>query len=205
MKTIFLITMTTVMLLGIPAFAGAANTGDSGANSSAAPGTERSTGRPKVLVAYFSCTGNTEALARYAANALGADLYKITPQEPYSSADLNYRDDNSRSSLEMNNDSSRPAINGAVSNMQDYDIVFLGYPLWWGQAPRIINTFLESYDFSGKTIAPFCTSGSSAFGSSDRNLHGSVSKATWASGARVSGNNELISWVNGLGLPVTLK
>mgnify|MGYP000027398406 FL=1 len=112
----------------------------------------------KVLVAYFSATGTTKGVAVHIANGLNADIYEIVPEEPYTDADLDYNDNNSRTTIEMNDPDARPAISGSVENMEQYDIVFIGYPIWWGEAPRIVSTFVESYDFSGKTIVPFCTS-----------------------------------------------
>ncbi len=163
----------------------------------------------KVLVAYFSATGTTKALAEYAADAVNGDLYEIVPQEPYTSADLDYGDRNSRSTKEMDDPSCRPAINGSVSDMSQYDIVFIGYPIWWGEAPRIICTFIESYDFSEKTIVPFCTSGSSGIGSSAKNLHSLTSNsAAWLDGARLSGSSsrgDMVSWINGLGLDINAE
>ena len=157
----------------------------------------------KVLVAYFSCTGNTEGVAWKIADTLGADAYEILPEQPYTEADLNYGDSSSRGTMEQNDESCRPAISGSVENMEQYDIVFIGYPIWWGQAPRVISTFLESYDFSGKTIVPFCTSGSSPIGSSATNLHGLASGAGWRTGQRFSGGasqEELAQWIEGLEL-----
>ncbi len=161
----------------------------------------------KILVAYFSATGTTKTLAEYIANGLNADIYEIVPKEPYTDADLNYSDDKSRSTIEMNDSAARPKISGSVENMGQYDIVFVGYPIWWGEAPRIVNTFVESYDFSGKTIIPFCTSGSSGIGSSASNLQ-KLSDGEWISGQRFSGGisrNEIIEWINSLGLDVTTK
>ncbi len=163
----------------------------------------------KMLVAYFSATGTTKALAEYAADAVNGDLYEIVPQEPYTSVDLDYGDANSRSTKEMDDPSCRPAINGSVSDMSQYDIVFIGYPIWWGEAPRIVSTFMESYDFSGKTIVPFCTSGGSGMGSSARNLHSlTSSSAKWLDGARLSGSlsrGDMVSWINGLGLDINAE
>ncbi|MCM1193960.1 MAG: flavodoxin [Butyrivibrio sp.] len=160
----------------------------------------------KVLVAYFSATGTTKTLAEYAADALGADLYEIVPEEPYSSADLDYGNSSSRSSVEMNDPSARPGISGSVEDMAQYDIIFLGYPIWWGEAPRIVDTFMESYDFSGKTIVPFCTSASSGIGSSARNLHGLCAEdVTWLGGSRLKSSTsreDMVEWINGLGLDV---
>lgn len=163
----------------------------------------------KILVAYFSATGTTKALAEYAADVLGADLYEITPEEPYTDDDLNYSDNSSRSTVEQNDSSARPAISGSVESMEQYEIVFLGFPIWWGEEPRIMDTFVESYDFSGKTIVPFCTSGGSGFGSSGRNLQAlSTGEATWLDGARLgssSSREDIVDWINGLGLDVTAE
>ena len=157
----------------------------------------------KVLVAYFSATNTTEGVAEHIANGLHADLYEIVPEEPYTDADLNYNDNNSRTTIEMNDPDVRPAISGSVENMEEYDIVFIGYPIWWGEAPRIVSTFMESYDFSGKTIVPFCTSGGSGVGSSATNLEQLTSGADWLAGQRLNGSDsqdQVMEWVNGLGL-----
>lgn len=141
----------------------------------------------KVLVAYFSCTNTTKELAEYAAEILGADLYEIVPEDPYTEEDLAYYTDG-RADQEQNDPSVRPAISGEVENMSQYDTIVLGYPIWHGQAPRIISTFLESYDFSEKTILPFCTSHSSGIGSSASNLHSLCpDSAEWLEGERFEG------------------
>lgn len=158
---------------------------------------------PQVLVAYFSATNNTEKVAQYIANDLKAECYKIMPAVPYTDADLDYGNDSSRTTIEMNNPAARPKILGSVENMEDYDIIFLGYPIWWGEAPRIINTFLESYDFSGKTIVPFCTSNSSGIGNSDYNLHSLANNADWLEGQRFSaGTSEtaVADWLDRINL-----
>ena len=155
----------------------------------------------KTLVVYFSCTNTTKTLAEYAADILGADIYEIVPAVPYTAADLAYYT-NGRADQEQNDPSVRPAISGGVDNMSDYDTIILGYPIWHGQAPRIISTFLESYDFSGKTIVPFCTSHSSGMGSSANNLH-ALCSAEWKSGNRFGGGtsrNEISKWLNEIGL-----
>ncbi len=159
----------------------------------------------KVLVAYFSCTGSTEKIARHIGDALGVTPYRITPETPYTPADLNYNDSTTRATREQNDPDARPAITHAVENMADYDVIFLGYPIWWGQAPKIMYTFVESYDLSGKTIVPFCTSGSSPIGSSATNLSKSAPDATWLTGNRFSGSasrDSVVSWLNGLGLDI---
>lgn len=156
----------------------------------------------KILVAYFSATGTTKTLAEYAADAMAADLYEIIPEEPYTDEDLDYGNDQSRSSLEMNDPDARPSISGSVENMEQYDIIFLGYPIWWGDSPRIIASFVESYDFSGKTIVPFCTSGGSGIGSSAKNLHDlAASDVTWLDGERLksdSSRDDIVNWIGGL-------
>ena len=124
----------------------------------------------RILVAYFSCTGNTVPLAEYVAEITGADIYEIVAEDPYSDDDIDYSVDDCRANVEQNDETCRPAISGSVENMQDYDIVFIAFPIWWGKEPRIIDTFMESYDFSGITLIPFCTSGSSGIGTAESSL-----------------------------------
>jgi len=159
-----------------------------------------------VLVAYFSATGTTKRVAETMADILSTDLYEIIPKEPYTDDDLDYNNNDSRSSIEMNDDSSRPEISGSLESMGDYDIIFLGYPIWWGKAPHIIYTFMESYDFSGKTIVPFCTSASSGIGVSAENIHSSVSDSgVWLEGDRLDGNSsreDIVKWINSIDLDV---
>lgn len=157
----------------------------------------------KVLIAYFSATGTTKGVAEHIANGLNADIYEIVPEDSYTDADLDYNNNNSRATIEMSDPDVRPVISGSVENMEQYDIVFIGYPIWRGEAPRIISTFVESYDFSGKTIVPFCTSGGSGMGSSAANLEELTNGAQWISGQRLSGSDSrdtVMEWVNGLGL-----
>ena len=158
----------------------------------------------KKLVAYFSASGVTENVARVLAEVAEADLYEIKPQVPYTKADLNWMDKNARSTVEMRDPSSRPAIAGSVDNMDAYDVVFVGFPIWWYVAPTIINTFLESYNFSGKTIVLFATSGSSGFGKTVEKLEGSVSSdARIVEGKLLNGNptkEKISAWVEGLNI-----
>ena len=135
----------------------------------------------KALVAYFSASGVTSKVAKNLASAIGADIFEIKPVQKYSKADLNWMDKRSRSSVEMNDRSSRPAIAERVNQMSDYDVVFIGFPIWWYREPSIIDTFMEAYDFSGKTIVPFATSGGSGLGDSAENMQ------TLAKGAKVEG------------------
>ena len=132
----------------------------------------------KALVAYFSASGVTARAAKALAQAAGADLYEIRPAVPYTKTDLNWMDKSSRSSVEMNNKSSRPALADGDAKIADYDVVFLGFPIWWYVAPTLINTFLEQYDFAGKTIVLFATSGGSGLGRTAEGLQGSVSGST---------------------------
>ncbi|WP_270614438.1 flavodoxin [Blautia massiliensis (ex Durand et al. 2017)] len=157
----------------------------------------------KILVAYFSASGVTAKAAWKLSEAMGADLYEIKPKVPYSSADLNWMDKKSRSSVEMNDPSSRPMIAEKLADMEKYDVVFVGFPIWWYVAPTIINTFLESYDFSGKTIIPFATSGGSGMGKTNEKLGPSCPGATLLQGKLLNGNlseDSLKNWVKNLNL-----
>lgn len=151
-----------------------------------------------ILVAYFSATGTTEKIAEYAADTLNADIYEIVPEVSYTEEDLAYYT-GGRADQEQDNPDARPAISGSVENMEQYNTILLGYPIWHGQAPRIISTFLESYDFSGKTILPFCTSHSSGIGTSDTNLHTLAENANWLNGRRfAAGTNreDIAAWLD---------
>lgn len=145
----------------------------------------------KTLVAVFSASGVTKRVGEKIAELASGDFFEIVPKEKYTSADLNYMNNRSRSSVEMNDPSARPEIAGTVTDMDSYDTVIIGFPIWWGVAPRIIETFLESYDFSGKTIIPFCTSGGSGVGRSDSALHKNVSgNVKWAKGVQINRPDE---------------
>ncbi len=158
----------------------------------------------KALVAYFSCSGVTKGVAETLAGAAGADLYEIKPEVPYTAADLNWMDKKSRSSVEMKDPFSRPAILGKVSNMSDYDVVFVGFPIWWYVAPTIINTFLESYDFSGKKVILFATSGGSGFGKTVEKLKDSVAATAEIKEGRILNGRvsktEIAEWLKSIGL-----
>ena len=163
----------------------------------------------KTLIAYFSASGTTARVAKGLAQAADADLYEIKPAVPYTKDDLNWMDKQSRSSVEMNDKSSRPVIADSDAEISQYDTIFLGFPIWWGEEPRIVDTFVEAYDFSGKTVVPFCTSGGSGIGSSGRNLQGlSNGDAAWLDGERLSSSasrEDMVDWINGLGLNVEAK
>lgn len=151
----------------------------------------------KKLVAYFSASGVTARVAENLAEAIGADIFEIEPEQPYSKEDLNWNNKLSRSSIEMNNLLSRPAIKNKRSNINQYNTIFVGFPIWWYTAPTIINTFLESYNLTGKTIFPFATSGGSDMGRTNKNLMSSCKGAKLLDGKRFPGNastEELSEW-----------
>ena len=136
----------------------------------------------KVLVAYFSASGVTKGVAQQLAEVAGADLHEIKPEQPYTDADLDWRNKESRSSVEMKDKNSRPAITDKLENMADYDVVFVGFPIWWYTCPTIINTFIEAYDFKGKTVVPFATSGGSTIEKSCEDLKATYPDLTWKDG-----------------------
>lgn len=145
----------------------------------------------KKLIAYFSATGTTRRLAESLAGAIGTDLFEIVPEQPYSDADLNWNNPRSRTSVEMKGDRSfRPGVAAHVEDMEHYDIVFVGFPIWWYVAPTIVNTFLEQYDMSGKTVIPFATSGGSGMGNTNAELAPSCPGAKLCEGKRFAGINE---------------
>lgn len=156
----------------------------------------------KKLVAYFSASGVTAKMAKALAEVTGADLFEIQPVVPYTNADLDWMNKKSRSSVEMSDPASRPEIGNKVPDMDQYDTVFVGFPIWWYVAPTIINTFLESYDFSGKTIAAFATSGGSGMGKTDSVLKKSAPSANWKEGKRFgrADKNALKAWADSLGM-----
>ncbi len=157
--------------------------------------------QPDVLVAYFSATGTTKGVAERIASVTGGDLYEIRPAEPYTDDDLNYNDRESRSTTEQNDKNARPEIGSEDISMESYDFVYLGFPIWWGEEPRILDTFVEKYSFEGITVIPFCTSGGSGIGRSGPNMEALAGGGTWLEGERFSGNvseEELQSWIENL-------
>lgn len=154
----------------------------------------------RILVAYFSATGTTARAAEKLANVAGGDLYAIEPVRPYTNADLDWHDRQSRSSVEMNDPASRPAIKGGKENIADYDVVFIGYPIWWDLAPRVINTFIESHGLKGKTVVPFATSGGSTLAGSAAALRQTYPALDWKEGRLLNRTDEKIirAWMEGL-------
>ncbi|MCD7894378.1 MAG: flavodoxin [Erysipelotrichaceae bacterium] len=160
----------------------------------------QTTQESKILVAYFSATGSTETIAEMICETLNAYIYEIVPVDAYTTEDLDYNNENSRTSIEMNNDSCKVEI-ASTTNIDQYDYIFIGYPIWWGQAPRIIDTFLESYDFSNKTIVPFCTSTISGISSSATQLASLTNDAIWLEDQRFSNsstNEDIKNWLDTL-------
>ncbi len=162
-----------------------------------------SSSNSKTLVVYFSATGSTKAVAETVADTVGADLFEITPVDPYTSDDLDWNDSNSRVSVEHSDESKRdvPLTKTVPDNWNDYDTVFLGYPIWWGSAAWPVNNFVKGNDFSGKTVIPFCTSASSGIGQSDKDLAKMAGTGNWKDGERFSSDtssSKVETWVKGL-------
>lgn len=195
-KKLFMLTLSLLLVFALSAC--------SSSDKNTSTNKIKTNSNTKILVAYFSCTGTTKSVAKNISDSLDATLFEIKPKEPYTSEDLNYNDENSRVSIEHNDKNAKVDISNSVSNMNEYDIVFIGYPIWWDKAPKIINTFLESYDFSGKTIVPFCTSASSDINSSVTDLKKLTSNSTnLLYGKRFSSNSskeDITNWLSTLNL-----
>ncbi len=151
-----------------------------------------------ALVVYFSATGTTKGVAEQIASVTGADTYEILAAQTYTADDLNWHDQNSRTTLEQNDKSVRPAIGSETISLDGYSTIYIGYPIWWGEEPRIMDTFVESYDFSGKTVIPFCTSGGSGIGASGANLAANAGSGNWLEGARLSSSSDIAGWIEGM-------
>jgi flavodoxin len=153
--------------------------------------------KQKVLVAYFSASGVTKGVAQQLAEVTGGTLHEIRPAQPYTDADLDWRDKQSRSSVEMQDKSSRPAITDKLTNMRDYDVIYVGFPIWWYTCPTIINTFMEAYDFQGKTVIPFATSGGSSIKKACEDLKAAYPNVNWKEGKLLNrtSKKDLEDWV----------
>ncbi len=177
--------------------------GASAADAQADAGSAAESAKGKSIVVYFSASGNTKAAAEKIAELTGSDLMEIVPEEKYTEADLNWHDGESRTSVEKDDASIRPAIKPDTKNLADYDTVFLGYPIWWGTAPKVLWNFVEKHDFTGKTVLPFCTTHSSSEGESGRTLQKlSGNKGTWKDAKRFPehpSDSDISSWVNETG------
>lgn len=160
----------------------------------------------KALVVYFSATGNTEAVAETLAGLQDADLYEIVPEQPYTDEDLNYRDNATRATVEQNDPDARPAIQGSIPDFEQYEVVYVGFPIWWSDMPRILYTFFDTYDFSGKTIAPFCTSGGSGLSGTPETIAKLEADAVVLDGLHISGSSvsnaekSVSEWLDEIGL-----
>ena len=155
----------------------------------------------KTLVAYFSATGTTKGVAQQLAEVAGADIHEIKPEKPYTDADLDWNDKNSRTTIEMNDPNVRPAIANDTVVLDGYTTVYIGYPIWWGDAPRMMSTFVEAHDFDGKTVVPFCTSGGSGIGRSGSNLASQAGSGNWLDGDRLDAGiseSEIKDWISSL-------
>ena len=171
------------------------------ASDDADPAADNLATHSDVLVVYFSATGTTRGVAEKIAAITGGDLYEITAAVPYSADDLNYNDRNSRSTKEQNDKSARPEIGSADISLEGYTTVYLGFPIWWGEEPRILDSFVEKYSFEGITVIPFCTSASSGIGRSGPNMEALAGSGNWLDGKRFGGNvseADLQSWIEGL-------
>ena len=228
MKKVFAVFMTCILLLGMTDCGSTGNTNTEPASTPSAgqatAATEESSKSPETtapkekngqdatdpedtgksaLIVYFSATGNTKAVAEIFAAALDADLYEIVPVQPYTDEDLNYNDSSTRATVEQNDENARPAISGSVENIGDYDVIYVGFPIWWGDMPRILYTFFDSYDLSGKTIAPFATSGGSGISKAVQSIEALEPEAAVTEGLLTSGSraeSDLTEWLGSIGL-----
>ena len=187
--------LMAVALVTLTACGSAAGTTSS---QPASDGAKAAASQGKVLVVYFSATGNTKRVAETIANHENATVFEIKPTEPYSDSDLNYRDDNSRVVREHAQPQLRPTYQGDVADWDSYDTVYIGYPLWWQQAPHVVYTFVESHNFNGKKVIPFCTSAASSLGDSGQNLAKAAGSGDWQTGVRFNGgasDNDVLNWL----------
>ena len=177
---------------------GSENGTSDGAENGTADGAENGTSGKDVLVIYFSETGNTKAVAEKIATITDADIYQIIPAKEYTDEDLDYDNDESRATVEQNDPTARPEIGSDPVSLEGYSTIYLGYPIWWGQEPRIMDTFVESCDFSGKTVIPFCTSGSSDIGDTGKTLAENAGSGKWLDGKRFPAGateDEIKDWI----------
>ena len=195
-KTLFAVLMVFTMVLSLTAFAGTNSNGTAKKQENETQNTTE-----EILVAYFSATGTTKGVAERIAAVTGGDLYEILAADPYTAADLNYNDRSSRSTSEQNDKNARPEIGSEDISLEGYTTVYLGFPIWWGEEPRILDTFVEKYSFEGITVIPFCTSGGSGIGRSGLNMEELAGSGTWLEGKRFSGDvseADIQSWIDGL-------
>ena len=206
MKKIIALLIAVLLVFGLTACGGgaesaeenAAETTESSSEETAAEEPQTDTG---VLVVYFSATGTTKGVAEKIASVTGADLYEIKAAQEYTAEDLDWNDSDSRTTHEQNDPAVRPEIGSDPVSLEGYSTIYIGFPIWWGEEPRIMDTFVESYDFDGITMIPFCTSSSSGIGMSGKNLESNAGSGKWLDGQRFSGSvseDELQTWIEGL-------
>ncbi|MBE6046624.1 MAG: flavodoxin [Clostridiales bacterium] len=208
MKKILLILLTLCMMIGLAACSGSNTSDEAAGTDNEMASTEEQTSEAEgndsensTLVVYFSVTGNTRGVAEKIADITGADVYEIKAAEEYTSEDIDYDNSDSRTTHEQNDSSARPEIGSDTISLEGYTTIYIGYPIWWGQEPRIMDTFVESYDFDGITMIPFCTSGSSDIGQSGQNLADNAGSGSWLEGKRFASDaseDEIRTWIDGL-------
>ena len=207
MKKIIALLIAVLLVFGLTACGGGAESAEENAAETAAESSSEETTaeEPKtdtgVLVVYFSATGTTKGVAEKIASVTGADLYEIKAAQEYTAEDLDWNDSDSRTTHEQNDPSVRPEIGSDPVSLEGYSTIYIGFPIWWGEEPRIMDTFVESYDFDGFTMIPFCTSSSSGIGMSGKNLESNAGSGKWLDGQRFSGSvseDELQTWIEGL-------
>lgn len=208
MKKILLILLSLCLIIGMTACSGSNTSDEAAGTDDESAVSEKQTGEAEgsdsgkdTLVVYFSVTGNTKGVAEKIADITGADIYEIKAAEEYTSEDIDYDDSDSRTTREQNDSSARPEIGSDIISLEGYSTIYIGYPIWWGQEPRIMDTFAESYDFDGITVIPFCTSGSSDIGQSGKNLADNAGSGNWLEGKRFAGGaseDEIRTWIDGL-------
>ena len=207
MKKIIALLIAVLLVFGLTACGGGAESAEENAAETAAESSSEETAAEEpqtdtgVLVVYFSATGTTRGVAEKIASVTGADLYEIKAAQEYTAEDLDWNDSDSRTTHEQNDPSVRPEIGSDPVSLEGYSTIYIGFPIWWGEEPRIMDTFVESYDFDGKTMIPFCTSSSSGIGMSGKNLESNAGSGKWLDGQRFSGSvseDELRTWIEGL-------
>lgn len=208
MRKILILLMILCLAIGLAACGGGSTSDETAETDTGSAATEEPTSETEgnnsgnsTLVVYFSVTGNTKGVAEKIADITGADVYEIKAAEEYTNEDIDYNDEDSRTTHEQNDSSARPEIGSDKLSLEGYQTIYIGYPIWWGQEPRIMDTFAESYDFDGITMIPFCTSGSSDIGESGQNLADLAGSGNWLEGKRFDGSaseDEVRTWIEGL-------
>ena len=208
MRKILILLLTLCLAIGLAACGGGSSSDETAETDTESAATEEPTSETEgndsgnsTLVVYFSVTGNTKGVAEKIADITGADVYEIKAAEEYTNEDIDYNDEDSRTTHEQNDSSARPEIGSETISLEGYQTIYIGYPIWWGQEPRIMDTFAESYDFDGITMIPFCTSGSSDIGESGQNLADLAGSGNWLEGKRFDGSaseDEVRTWIDGL-------